>query len=108
MKCTECGRVLEPQLEAGNVRIEVPFKLTVKKTGEMDPGKETFKFAVERFGAPVDVVLVQDTIETNGEKTYEGKFVYSFCSLSASFFSSAILYESPGGIKLVITLIISK
>ena len=54
VKCTECGRVLEPQLEAGNIHIEVPFKLTVKKTGEMDPAKETFKFVVERFGAPVE------------------------------------------------------
>ena len=57
VKCTECGRVLEPQLEAGDIRIEVPFKLTVKKTGEMDPGKETFKFVVESFGAPVEYVL---------------------------------------------------
>ena len=77
VKCTECGRVLEPQLEAGDIRIEVPFKLTVKKTGEMDPGKETFKFVVERFGAPVDYVLVQDTVETEGEKTYDGKFIFT-------------------------------
>ncbi len=77
VKCTECGRVLEPQLEAGDIRIEVPFKLTVKKTGEMDPGKETFKFTVERFGAPVDYVLVQDTVETEGEKTYDGKFIFT-------------------------------
>lgn len=76
VKCTECGRVLEPQLEAGKIRIEVPFKLTVKKTGEMDPGKETFKFVIERFGAPVDFVLVQDTIDTDGEKTYDGKFIF--------------------------------
>lgn len=77
VKCTECGRVLEPQLEAGDIRIEVPFKLTVKKTGEMDPGKETFKFVVERFGAPVEYVLVQDTVETEGEKTYDGKFIFT-------------------------------
>ena len=77
VKCTECGRVLEPQLEAGDIRIEVPFKLTVKKTGEMDPGKETFKFVVEKFGAPVEYVLVQDTVETEGEKTYDGKFIFT-------------------------------
>ena len=77
IKCSDCNRVIEPQLEADSIRIEVPFKLTVKKTGEMDPGKETFKFAVERFGAPVEYVLVQDTVETEGEKTYDGKFVFT-------------------------------
>lgn len=75
--CTECGYVIEPQLEESVIRIEVPFKLTVKKTGEMDPGKETFKFAIERFGATTDYVLIQDTVETEGEKTYEGKFVFT-------------------------------
>lgn len=77
VKCTECGRVLEPQLEHGSIRIEVPFKLTVKKTGEMAPGQETFKFAVEKFGAPTTYTVVQDTVETNGEKTYEGKFIFT-------------------------------
>ena len=77
VKCSVCNYVIEPQLEAGNIRIEVPFKLTVKKTGEMDPGKESFKFVVERFGAPVEYVLVQDTVETEGEKTYDGKFVFT-------------------------------
>ena len=77
VKCSVCNYVIEPQLEAGNIRIEVPFKLNVKKTGEKDPGKETFKFVVERFGAPVEYVLVQDTVETEGEKTYDGKFVFT-------------------------------
>lgn len=77
VKCTECGRVLKPQLEHGSIRIEVPFKLTVKKTGEMAPGQETFKFAVEKFGAPTTYTVVQDTVETNGEKTYEGKFIFT-------------------------------
>ena len=77
VKCLECGHVLEPQLEHGSVRIEVPFKLTVKKTGEMAPGQETFKFAVEDFGAPTTYTVVQDTVETNGEKTYEGKFIFT-------------------------------
>ena len=35
----------------------------MEKTGEMDPGKETFKFAIERFGATTEYVLVQDTVE---------------------------------------------
>ena len=77
VKCSECGRVLEPQREHGTIRIEVPFKLTVKKTGEMAPGQETFKFAVEKFGAPTTYTVVQDTVETNGEKTYEGKFIFT-------------------------------
>ena len=63
--------------DANYIKIEVPFKLTVKKTGEMDPGKETFKFAIERFGATTEYVLVQDTVETEGEKTYEGKFIFT-------------------------------
>lgn len=58
------------------VRIELPYKLVVKKTGEMDPGKETFKFIAERFGAPSDYSLVQDSIVTEGEKTYDGKFIF--------------------------------
>ncbi len=37
---------------ADYIKIEVPFKLTVKKTGEMDPGKETFKFAIENSVPP--------------------------------------------------------
>lgn len=77
VKCTECGRVLEPQRVHGSIRIEVPFKLTVKKTGEMAPGQETFKFAIENFGAPTTYTVVQDTVETNGEKTYEGKFIFT-------------------------------
>lgn len=97
VKCTECGRVLEPQLEAGDIRIEVPFKLTVKKTGEMDPGKETFKFVVERFGAPVDVVLVQDTIETNGEKTYEGKFIFTIGANQAGNLSEGFVIRQVKG-----------
>ena len=77
VKCTECGRVLEPQRVHGSIRVEVPFKLTVKKTGEMDPGQKTFKFAIDKFGAPTVYTLVQDTVETNGEKTYEGKFIFT-------------------------------
>ena len=97
VKCTECGRVLEPQLEAGDIRIEVPFKLNVKKTGEKDPGKETFKFVVERFGAPVDVVLVQDTIETNGEKTYEGKFIFTIGANQAGNLSEGFVIRQVKG-----------
>lgn len=97
VKCTECGRVLEPQLEAGDIRIEVPFKLTVKKTGEMDPGKETFKFAIERFGAPTEYVLVQDTVETEGEKTYEGKFIFTIKENQAGNLSEGFVIRQVKG-----------
>lgn len=97
VKCTECGRVLEPQLEAGNIHIEVPFKLTVKKTGEMDPGKETFKFVVERFGAPVEYVLIQDTVETEGEKTYDGKFVFTIGANQAGNLSEGFVIRQVKG-----------
>ena len=97
VKCTECGRVLEPQLEAGDIRIEVPFKLTVKKTGEMDPGKETFKFVVERFGAPVEYVLVQDTVETEGEKTYDGKFIFTIGANQAGNLSEGFIIRQVKG-----------
>ena len=45
---------MEAQLEEGTIRVELPFKLTVEKTGELDPGKEIFKFMAEEFGAPVE------------------------------------------------------
>lgn len=95
--CTECGYVIEPQLEAGDIRIEVPFKLTVKKTGEMDPGKETFKFAIERFGATTDYVLIQDTVETEGEKTYEGKFVFTIKENQAGNLSEGFVIRQVKG-----------
>lgn len=95
--CTECGYVIAPQLEANDIRIEVPFKLTVKKTGEMDPGKETFKFVVERFGAPVEYVLVQDTVETNGEKTYEGKFIFTIAANQAGNLSEGFVIRQVKG-----------
>ena len=97
VKCTECGRMLERQREHGSIRIEVPFKLTVKKTGEMAPGQETFKFVVERFGAPVEYVLVQDTIETNGEKTYEGKFIFTIGANQAGNLSEGFVIRQVKG-----------
>lgn len=97
VKCSVCNYVIEPQLEAGNIRIEVPFKLNVKKTGEKDPGKETFKFAVERFGAPVEYVLVQDTVETNGEKTYDGKFIFTIRANQAGNLSEGFVIRQVKG-----------
>ena len=50
------------------IHMEFPYKLVVKKTGEADPTKETFKFVIEDFGAPVDYKIISDAIETNGER----------------------------------------
>ena len=61
----------------GTIRIELPYKLNVKKTGEAEPGKEAFKFMIGDFGAASDYSIVQDTIETDGEKTYDGMFVFT-------------------------------
>ena len=97
VKCTECGHVLEPQLEHGTIRIEVPFKLTVKKTGEMAPGQETFKFAVEDFGAPTTYTVVQDTVETNGEKTYDGKFIFTISEDQAGNLSEGFVIRQVKG-----------
>lgn len=97
VKCTECGRELEPQRVHGSIRIEVPFKLTVKKTGEMAPGQETFKFAVEKFGAPTTYTLVQDTVETNGEKTYEGKFIFTIRDDQAGNLSEGFVIRQVKG-----------
>ena len=63
----------------------------------MDPGKETFKFVVERFGAPVEYVLVQDTIETNGEKTYEGKFIFKIGANQAGNLSEGFVIRQVKG-----------
>ena len=77
VKCTECQHVIEEQLEEGTIRVEVPFKLIVKKTGEMDPAKESFQFMIEPFGTTVKTTIVKDTITTDGEKTYEGSFIFT-------------------------------
>ena len=97
VKCTDCGLVLEPQRERGSIRVEVPFKLTVKKTGEMTPGQETFHFIIEDFGAPTIYTLVQDTVETNGEKTYEGKFIFTLSEDLAGNLSEGFVIRQVKG-----------
>ena len=97
VKCSVCNYVIEPQLEVGNIRIEVPFKLTVKKTGEKDPGKETFKFALERFGATTEYTVVQDTVETEGEKTYDGKFIFTIGANQAGNLSEGFVIRQVKG-----------
>lgn len=97
VKCTACGYVIEPQLVEGKINVEVPFKVTVKKTGEMDPGKEVFKFVVENFGAPTEYVLVQDTVETEGEKTYEGKLIFTIDKYDAGNLSEGFVIRQVKG-----------
>ena len=69
--------MIEEQLEEGTIHVEVPFKLIVKKAGETDPGKEIFKFMIDNFGVSTDYSIIKDTIETDGEKTYDGSFVFT-------------------------------
>ena len=99
--CSECGYVMEAQLEDGDVRIEVPFKLTVAKTGEKDPSAETFKFALSDFGAPVEIKIVTETVATDGAKTYEGSFVFTvkkseLGNLSEGFVLSQVKGDAEG------------
>ena len=97
INCSDCGRVMEEQLVEGMIRVEVPFKLTIKKTGEMDPGKETFQFAPERFGAEGGYVIIKDTVETNGAKTYEGSFVLSVRERDIYNFSEGFIFHQIKG-----------
>ena len=74
MRCEE----MEEQIK--QIHMEFPYKLVVKKTGEADPTKETFKFVIEDFGTPVEYKIISDAIETNGEKTYNGTFAFTINS----------------------------
>ncbi len=99
--CSECGYVMEAQLEDSDIRIEVPFKLTVAKTGEKDPSAETFKFALSDFGAPVEIKIVTETVATDGAKTYDGSFVFTvkkseLGNLSEGFVLSQVKGDAEG------------
>ena len=78
--CTVCGYEIAPVRPDVDVTVTIPFSMTVKKTGEAAPGKETFKLAFAGMmtdGLKDFVTIVNDTIETNGEKTYTGSFVFT-------------------------------
>ena len=82
--CTECGYEIAPVRPDVDVTVTIPFSMTVKKTGEAAPGKETFKLAFAGMmtdGLKDFVTIVNDTIETNGEKTYTGSFVFTVSKL---------------------------
>lgn len=83
--------------EDGTIRVEIPYILTVKKTGEVDPTKETFRFVIDDFGAPVEYTLIQDTIETDGERTYNGMFIFTIKeSLSGNLSEGFVIRQVKG------------
>ena len=95
--CVECHYEMEAQLEEGTIRVELPFKLTVEKTGELDPGKEIFKFMAEEFGAPVEYELIASTLETNGAKTYDGVFIFTIMEGDADNLSEGFIFRQVKG-----------
>ena len=95
--CVECHYEMEAQLEEGTIRVELPFKLTVEKTGELDPGKEIFKFMAEEFGAPVEYELITSTLETNGAKTYDGIFIFTIMEGDADNLSEGFIFRQVKG-----------
>ena len=95
--CVECHYEMEAQLEEGTIRVELPFKLTVEKTGELDPGKEIFKFMAEEFGAPVEYELITSTLETNGAKTYDGIFIFTIMEGDAGNLSEGFVFRQVKG-----------
>ena len=99
--CVECGYMMEEQLVEGTIRVELPFRLTVQQLDEMAPGAQTFQFLACDFGAPVDYVLITDTVDTNGAKTYRGTFTFTipegqWGNLSEGFFFRQVVGDADG------------
>ena len=91
--CTECGYEIAPVRPDVDVTVTIPFSMTVKKTGEAAPGKETFKLGFAGMmtdGLKDFVTIVNDTIETNGEKTYTGDFVFTVKASKLRYISDGI------------------
>ena len=91
--CTECGYEIAPVRPDVDVTVTIPFSMTVKKAGEAAPGKETFKLAFAGMmtdGLKDFVTIVNDTIETNGEKTYTGDFVFTVKASKLRYISDGI------------------
>lgn len=91
--CTDCGYEIAPVRPDVDVTVTIPFSMTVKKTGEAAPGKETFKLAFAGMmtdGLKDFVTIVNDTIETNGEKTYTGDFVFTVKASKLRYISDGI------------------
>lgn len=91
--CTVCGYEIAPVRPDVDVTVTIPFSMTVKKTGEAAPGKETFKLGFAGMmpdGLKDFVTIVNDTIETNGEKTYTGDFVFTVKASKLRYISDGI------------------
>lgn len=97
VKCDACGHIMVPRLEDKDVRIELPLKVNVKKTGEMDPTKETFKFAISEIPDVLDCTMVKDTLETEGEKTYTGSFVFTIKESKINYISDGFDFTEVKG-----------
>lgn len=72
VKCLDCGYVLQEKINI--VTVEIPFTVTVKKGGNVAPGKQTFELEIfnihhgnENLYADVTYTA---TVETDGEKDY--------------------------------------
>ena len=91
--CTECGYEIAPVRPDVDVTVTIPFSMTVKKTGEAAPGKENFQLAFAGMmtdGLKDFVTIVNDTIETNGEKIYTGDFVFTVKASKLRYISDGI------------------
>ena len=91
--CTDCGYEIAPVRPDVNVTVTIPFSMTVKKTGEAAPGQESFKLTFVGMmpdGLKDFVTIVNDTIETNGEKTYTGSFVFTIKASKLNSISDGI------------------
>lgn len=100
--CSVCGWEISPKLVDNELTVEIPFTVTVKKTGDLDPAKETFTFKMYEFGNEDTVYTVEGlTVETNGVNTYNGKLVIKvkesqFGNLSEGFKLAQIKGSSEG------------
>lgn len=91
--CSVCGYEIAPVRPDVDVTVTIPFSMTVKKTGEAAPGQESFKLTFVGMmpdGLKDFVTIVNDTIETNGEKTYTGSFVFTIKASKLSSISDGI------------------
>ena len=75
-KEVEYADLIIPALVDNELTIEIPFSVVVKKTGDLDPAKETFTFKMFDLGYADTIYTVEGlTVETNGVNTYTGKLV---------------------------------
>ena len=100
--CSVCGWEIAPKLVDNELTVEIPFTVTVKKTGDLDPAKETFTFKMYELGYADTIYTVEGlTVETNGVNTYNGKLVIKvkesqFGNLSEGFKFAQIKGSSDG------------